>query len=287
MRRIHRRRRPSDWPWGLLASIWLHGAVLASLLLVKRPDPPPVFVPIVVTRWLTTPDSNPDPPPEGASDAGTTPIRRSNPSQVHVESQEPTIAIPAGMADVPVGSNATITPMVGGVDEGKTAIQDPVDSLRDALGWGPIDRTKFGPRGAWAAAMGLDGLAETPAEVSTNLPSTWTEQADLKDPAMGNYVDQLNAIILRRWATMDLTVDERAGGISGTVLIRYQIWPTGKVTDRQIAASSGQLGLDRMALEAIPEHVPRFTNDMNLEQPFWHQVRLQYKNPLVATRNSQ
>ena len=86
---------------------------------------------------------------------------------------------------------------------------------------------------------------------------------------------------------MDLTVDERAGGISGTVLIRYQIWPTGKVTDRQIAASSGQLGLDRMALEAIPEHVPRFTHDMNLEQPFWHQVRLQYKNPLVATRNSQ
>ncbi len=160
--------------------------------------------------------------------------------------------------------------------------EDPVDALRDALGWGPIDRSKLGPRAAWAATIGTNGMLATSPQISADLPTSWTPQVDVKGTALGRYVEELEGIVAERWATLDLTVGERAAGIGGGVIVRYKVWPGGKVTDRQIAASSGMLFLDHMALQAIPDHVPRFPRDLDREEPLWHQVQLQYRNPLVS-----
>jgi hypothetical protein len=160
--------------------------------------------------------------------------------------------------------------------------EDPVDALRAALGWGPIDRSKLGPRPAWALAGGQDGQRGGTPDPVPGLPDAWTSAVDVAESPLGHYIADVEREVGRRWQATDLTVHERAIGLGGTVVLRYRIWPDGRVSDRDVVASSGTAVIDQLAASSIPTRFPRFPRALGLTEPLWHQIALEYRNPMVV-----
>lgn len=160
---------------------------------------------------------------------------------------------------------------------------DPVQDLRDALGWGPIDRARLAARPAWADGLGSGGRApSSPQTVFDTERVAWTPAVNARGTPLGAYVTRLEDIVAARWRDLDLDLHDRAVGIQGEVAVRYVVHRSGAVSDVTVARSSGHPTLDAMARAAVPSRLPRFPSELEEEQVF-HEVVLGYRNPQIVT----
>ena len=161
---------------------------------------------------------------------------------------------------------------------------DIVNDLREALGWGGIDRSKlavrrpsFGPE--------LPGSGEQ----ATSRNALIAEHYDLADIAFvaaketpeGHYLEEVTTVVNARWSELDLSLDDRARGIGGNVVVLFRVHRNGKVEDVLVERSSGNVDLDRLALSAVPERLPRFPKDLEHNQ-LVHRMHFRYDNPFIA-----
>ena len=80
----------------------------------------------------------------------------------------------------------------------------------------------------------------------------------------------------------DACLEQRALGIQGDVTVVFQVQHNGKVTEKTITRSSGYASLDAMALDAIPEKLPRIPNDIEADSLF-HAYTFVYRNPIIVS----
>ncbi|MEQ1507426.1 MAG: energy transducer TonB, partial [Myxococcota bacterium] len=158
---------------------------------------------------------------------------------------------------------------------------DPVDELREALGFGPLDRTALAPRPAWAGAMYESGARDSSPQLAFDVPIAWRSAVSTRGTALGAYVERAEEVIASRWRAHDLDAHSRALGLQGEVTVRYLVRPDGRTGEVAIVRSSGNPELDRMAVEAIPARLARFPRELG-SSPFHHEITLRYRNPLVT-----
>jgi TonB family protein len=189
----------------------------------------------------------------------------------------------SSLSDQPAAPGEVEQPSTSVLLRDDPGAMDPVDALREALGWGPLDRSQLGPRPAWAGVLGKTGADATSPQIDDpDLPVAWEPAVSVEGTPLGRYIEQLEDLVARRWSEVDLTTSEKAIGYAGRVTVRYRVWPDGRVTDRRVASSSGNLSLDTMALQAVPLRAPRFPRELHRDEPLWHQVDLSYRNPFIA-----
>ena len=99
---------------------------------------------------------------------------------------------------------------------------------------------------------------------------------------VSRYRKTLDDEVRKQWHTMDLSLHERALGIQGDVTVVFQVQHNGKVTEKTITRSSGYASLDAMALDAIPEKLPRIPNDIEADSLF-HAYTFVYRNPIIVS----
>jgi TonB family protein len=177
-----------------------------------------------------------------------------------------------GMADLEDGP--TDAPDMGSAD--------PVQELREALGWGGIDREALAPRPEWAGTLEGRGARHTsPQTALDDVDISWRTAVNAQGTAVGRYIAQVEDIVGARWQNKDIGTFSRARGIQGQVTVQYRIQPNGRVTDIRLARSSGHTLLDQIALQAIPRKLPRFPSGLGRED-IPHRIVLRYRNPLVG-----
>jgi len=178
-------------------------------------------------------------------------------------------------------------PGVADRDEGPTegpglGTSDPVEALRLALGWGTLDRDRLAPRPQWAGTHGGLGADHTsPQTVADDVDIRWEPAVNARATPVGRYIAQVEDIVGARWQQQDIGTSSRAVGIQGQVTVQYTIRPTGRVTEIELARSSGHPILDQIALDAIPRKLPRFPPGIEKAQ-IPHRIVLRYRNPLVG-----
>lgn len=164
---------------------------------------------------------------------------------------------------------------------------DPVVELRDALGWGGLDRSELAPRPSWAGTLGGRSARPTSPQLALDeLPLDWTAAVSAVGTPLGAYIQRVEDLVAARWKRADLAPHARALGIQGEVAVRYRVRRNGVVEDKRVARSSGNPQLDAMALAAIPRKLPRFPRDLT-EEVVHHQLLLRYRNPLLGDTPAQ
>jgi TonB family protein len=160
---------------------------------------------------------------------------------------------------------------------------DPVDALRDALGWGRIDRTTLRQRNADVGEIGA--TASPDASEQTVLPDEHDRIGPLDvstvGSPLGRYVAEIETIVRERWHQVDLDPLHRVLGVHGIATVQLYIHRTGRVTDIVLHASSGNPHLDAMALSAIPTTLPRIPREVDLEG-LHHRISLRYRNQVAG-----
>jgi TonB family protein len=159
---------------------------------------------------------------------------------------------------------------------------DPVDELREALGFGPLDRSKLAPRPEWAGKLSDDGLADSSPQVAlADLHVDWQTSVSTRETPLGQYIARATAAIDARWRTADLDPHSRALGIQGDVTVRYLIHPDGRTSDVVVVRKSGNPTLDQLAIQAIPARLDRFPRELG-KTPIIHEITLRYRNPTTG-----
>ncbi|HHO51401.1 MAG TPA: TonB family protein, partial [Deltaproteobacteria bacterium] len=159
---------------------------------------------------------------------------------------------------------------------------DPVEELREALGFGPVDREQLSARPAWAGPDGAHGRSDSSPQAVADVPIAWTTAVSTIGTPLGAWIQRCEALIAQRWRSRDLDPHARALGLQGQVTVRYVIQGTGRVSEAKVTRSSGNANLDQMALDAIPAKLPRLPRGLR-SVPLHHQITLRYRNPLVTT----
>ena len=156
---------------------------------------------------------------------------------------------------------------------------DPVAELREALGWGPLDRTELAPR--------PDTLGDRQPEGGTTgggLPApdadSWVRAVDARGSELGAWAERVDAKVHERWEALDLPMEERARGLQGDVTVRYVVNPAGRVRRVTVIRSSGHPSLDAMAVAAVPARLPRPPAAARPDGLVYEHT-LGYRNPLV------
>lgn len=159
---------------------------------------------------------------------------------------------------------------------------DPVEELRQALGFGPVDRDRLSARPSWAGPDGTHGRADSAPQTVVDVPIAWKTAVSTIGTPLGAWIQRSEALIVQRWHSHDLDPHDRALGLQGQVTVHYVTQGTGRVSEVQVTRSSGNPSLDQMALDAIPTKLPRLPRELRGE-PLHHQITLRYRNPLVTT----
>jgi TonB family protein len=130
---------------------------------------------------------------------------------------------------------------------------DLIDDLRESLGWGAIDRSTLADRPAGDGATG--GASDVAASDAHKFDNVAFAAAD--GTPLAGWTEDVYAILTDRWKEHDLPVGERALGYQGDVTVAFRVDRAGRVSDVTVVRSSGHGALDRIAVEAIPSHLPR------------------------------
>ena len=166
-------------------------------------------------------------------------------------------------------------------DPGNT---DPIDDLRQSLGWGGVDRSQLKPRNTTLAVGASDGYRRQSAQtvLSDKYEVSQVVRVSAVSTELGAYIQRVDEILARRWAEFDLDPHERALGWQGQVVIEFRIASTGKVDDVKVVGSSGHASLDDMGRNCVPRKLPRFAPELELDEVM-HRVTLRYRNPLIGS----
>jgi len=105
------------------------------------------------------------------------------------------------------------------------------------------------------------------------------DPGDLEEPKVSArrteravYLDKVYDLLWERWnPSADLTLSQRALGVTGNVTVRFVIEPSGKIRHKEVVKKSGNAYLDYLALDAIPRRLPRFHSDLE-RVPITHEV---------------
>jgi TonB family protein len=158
---------------------------------------------------------------------------------------------------------------------------DPITELREALGFGPLDRVTLAPRPSWSGLLRQQGVRDSSPQAALDAAIAWQTEFSARGTAEGAYLQRVSERIEARWDHGDLDLQSRAMGVQGEVTLRYEIRRDGRVQRIQLVRSSGNAALDRMARAAIPERVERFPPELH-GAALHHQVTFRYRNPMVG-----
>lgn len=174
-------------------------------------------------------------------------------------------------------------PIEGPEDGPRVGAVDPVEDLRNALGWGGIDREKLKPRQSTVGYVGSEVSAATSAQTALDreLELDSVVWVSARETPLGKYFDTVYPILQERWAAQDLDILDRGLGIQGEAAVVFRIRANGKVDSVVLFRSSGNSMLDSMAVAAIPEKLPKLPRDVGGEAVL-HKVTFRYDNPLVV-----
>ncbi len=187
-----------------------------------------------------------------------------------------------GVADAQSAAPGTPAPEVGRRRVAPPGTADPAEDLREALGFGPVDRDQLGPRPEWAGTLWRSGQPDrSPQSALSDVPVAWTTAIATRGTGLGRWVERTEQIVVSRWRSEDLGVDLRAMGIGGDVTLWVIVRPSGRVEAVQVERSSGNAVLDELAVHAVPTRLPRLprTHRSGLH----HRLTLRYRNPLLPT----
>jgi TonB family protein len=172
-----------------------------------------------------------------------------------------------------------------GEDTETVKVVEKVESIADLradLGWGGFERTQDQPRRIVPGTRQSEGSMPTsPQSAAEALTVSLVASTDAVDSPLGRYRAALDREISKLWLTMDLSVHERALGIQGDVFVRFLVESDGKVSGKVLTRSSGYASLDSMALDAIPERLPRIPRDVDYQR-IYHEYRFHYRNPTIV-----
>lgn len=152
------------------------------------------------------------------------------------------------------------------------------DDLRAALGWAPIPRTELHSSGGAAAAL---THGEGSQQASFDAPIADVMYVSAAGTPLGTYTDKIYGILQDRWLGLDLDIESRAIGKQGDVSVVFRILANGKVEGVSVLRSSGNPDLDKMAVAAVPDRLPRFPRGLD-EPSIMQQVKFSYRNPLLV-----
>ncbi|MCB9676864.1 MAG: TonB family protein [Alphaproteobacteria bacterium] len=157
---------------------------------------------------------------------------------------------------------------------------DPVEDLRAFMGW---ERPELVGEytGGYGYGAGFGAAATSPSSASAPVVRDWASVSAREDP-LGRYMRRVEEILVERWLDNDLSIQDRARGIQGDVVVQYVIRANGRTEAVVVARHSGHAELDLLALAAIPERLPRIPREVERDA-IHHQVTLRYRNPLVVT----
>ncbi|HMV69171.1 MAG TPA: energy transducer TonB, partial [Myxococcota bacterium] len=147
---------------------------------------------------------------------------------------------------------------------------DLVERLRDMLGWGESSAAQAdeGSPGTTPVDPGspqvvLDAPDAQPAVVARETP-------------LGRYLAGVEADVVRRWYEAGLDPLVVALGVDREVTLTFRVRRSGRVDAPTLLVSSGDPEVDRAALASVPDRLPRFPSDLDL-QAFTHRLTLRYK----------
>lgn len=160
---------------------------------------------------------------------------------------------------------------------------EPVDELREALGWGKLDRSTLQPKIGTLGNEASSGLPPgSPQTVTKEDPLAGVVFVAVKGTPLGKYTEEVYAILEQRWFALDLDAHQKALGIQGDVGVVFRISRSGRVYDIDVTRSSGNRELDRMAISAIPERLPRVPSDVESATVVQH-ITFHYRNPWLVS----
>ncbi len=161
--------------------------------------------------------------------------------------------------------------------------QDPVADLRDALGWGGIDRSELAPRRQNQGDADGEGAAATSPQAVLDDKYLLADEVmiNAQGTELGKYLARTDDIVRDNWYQLDLDSHARASGVQGTAVVYYRVAPNGKAYDAHVVRSSGHPMLDRMALDAVPERFPRRPRRVEWQGDLHRKVTFVYDNPIV------
>jgi TonB family protein len=184
---------------------------------------------------------------------------------------------PAAPTPAPVPTEAP------GLAAAEERAADPIADLRDALGWGGVDRSTLAPRATPSGTAGASGLAPTSQQrvVDRDADLDSISYVEARGTAVGEYTEDVYARLQRRWHELDLSEDDKALGVQGEVTVVFRVARSGKVSDAAVLRSSGHAFLDQMALLAVPERLPRIPGRIE-QDSLLQEITFRYRNPLVS-----
>lgn len=171
-----------------------------------------------------------------------------------------------------------------GLSEGEGGgASDPVADLRTSLGWGGVDRSRLRPRAAHVGMMSFEGaLPTSPQTVADDDVALALEsRVHARETPVGDYTERIYAIIQELWYARDLDPHARALGIQGNVTVEFLVHRHGRVSDLQVVKPSGHTEIDRLALQAVPERLPRFPRDLE-RHSVRQRITFKYRNHQIT-----
>lgn len=237
-------------------------------------SPRPSWTPLAV-RWspAAAPSGRADRGEDVRGDAPTahaTPVDRPRhaPRPVPEPEPRPPSPPPGPPAPRPGAERHRVAPPTG----------DPIEELREALGFGVLTSGDLAPRPAQPGTTDGDGAPSRSARPPVDRPATYLPSEAARGTPLGRWVEDAEARIVARWKGLDLSAADRARGIQGDVTILYQVRPNGRVVAVEVDRSSGNPELDAMAVGAVPERLPRLPRETG-PGGLVHRVTLRYSNP--------
>lgn len=235
-----------------------------------------VSPPTVIERTATP---SPPAPSRGVSQARKTeaPVREA-PSDPLPELPEEEVL--AELAEVEELSEAD------GITMGDVAaVVDPLEDLRDELGWGELTRSDLNSR---TASFGVTGDR---GSVRMSRQTVLSEEYDVVDfvqvraaaTPLGRYMAAVEEKVKEAWFADDLPAHDRALGIQGQVTLQFYIHRSGRVSELVVVTHSGHPSLDSMAIRSVPVRLAKFPEELDI-RGIHHRLTLRYRNPLIAGR---
>lgn len=231
---------------------------------------PPQVAAVTTPHPTEATHAAPEPRPDEAADRGGT--------DQEVEVDEKAVEAPVPVPDEPEqGEAEEIVEEVDDVEE-----VESIADLRADMGWGGTARKRSRPTRTMPGVDTTDGNLPTSNKVANaELELDWVSAVDAKGTPAGRYRAEIDEVIEDAWVTMDLSLHERALGIQGFAVIVFHVQENGKVTDKTLLRSSGYASLDSMAMDAVPDRLPRFPKDMD-QSSIFHRYTFNYRNPMIV-----
>lgn len=248
--------------------------IAARILSAPTPPPTPAAEPEVAPEEAPPTPTESDGvaeverPQDDTSTGGDSPEAEGD--ELAAEGEDPTIE-PGETTDEQAGDVDTPIEVV-----------DPIADLRADLGWGGIDRTRLRPRARVSGQAGTPGATATSQQqsLSPDVDVSRVSYIQAQGTEIGVYTESLYEVVQAAWYDLDLSGEDKAQGIQGAVTLIFRVQRNGRVTDLSILRSSGHGVLDVLAMQAIPERLPRIPREIEQDQ-LLQEITFHYHNPLV------